>query len=286
MSVLTEALPQSVEEALSAAARRLTAGGVPNAVGEAKELVSKALGGNRKTLDLRRGEAWSSSSESILNLLLLQRLDHVPLAYLLNEWDFLDMTLTVTPDVLIPRPETEELFQWVAGEHRVEGALADVGTGAGGLALAAARQWPRVRVTAIDLSAAALAVARWNARRHGVEERIKFRQADLLEGVNVRSLGVVVANLPYVATGDLSDLAPDVLKEPRRALDGGPDGLSVIRRLIPQAYGALEQGGRLFLEVGQGQAMAVGQAVTQAGFSDVSIVRDFAGIDRFIRGTR
>jgi release factor glutamine methyltransferase len=271
---------------LSAAARRLTAGGVPNAVGEAKELVSKALGGNRKTLDLRRGEAWSSSSESILNLLLLQRLDHVPLAYLLNEWDFLDMTLTVTPDVLIPRPETEELFQWVAGEHRVEGALADVGTGAGGLALAAARQWPRVRVTAIDLSAAALAVARWNARRHGVEERIEFRQADLLEGVNVRSLGVVVANLPYVATGDLSDLAPDVLKEPRRALDGGPDGLSVIRRLIPQAYGALEQGGRLFLEVGQGQAMAVGQAVTQAGFSDVSIVRDFAGIDRFIRGTR
>ena len=286
MSVLTEALPQTVAEALSAAARRLTAGGVPNAVGEAKELVSRALGENRKTLDLRRGEAWSSSSESILNLFLLQRLDHVPLAYLLNEWDFLDMTLTVTPDVLIPRPETEELFQWVAGEQRVEGALADVGTGAGGLALAAARQWPRVRVTAIDLSAAALAVARWNARRYGVEERIEFRQADLLEGVNVRSLDVVVANLPYVATADLSDLAPDVLKEPRRALDGGPDGLSVIRRLIPQAYDALERGGRLFLEVGQGQAMAVGQAVTQAGFSDVSIVRDFAGIDRFIRGTR
>lgn len=286
MSVGVASPPLTVQDAVSIAARRLTARGIANAAGEAKELVARALGGNRKTLDLRRDERWSPSSDVLLNSFLLRRLEHVPLAYLLGEWDFLDMTLTVTPDVLIPRPETEELFQWMAQDHRVEGVLADVGTGAGGLALAAARHWPAARVTAIDLSAAALAVARWNARRHGVEERIEFRCADLLEGIKGGSLDVVVANLPYVATADLSGLSPDVLKEPRRALDGGPDGVSVIRRLIPQAFGALGRGGRLFLEVGQGQTVAVGQAMTQAGFSDVSVVRDFAGIERFIRGTR
>ncbi len=286
MSVMTETSLPTVGEALSTAVRRLAAAGVPNAAGEAKELVARACGENRRVLDLRRDERWLPSSESFLNLLLLQRLDHVPLAYLLGEWDFLDMTLTVTPDVLIPRPETEELFQWVAQEKGFNGNLVDVGTGAGGLALAAARQWSAARVTAIDLSTGALAVARWNARRHGVEDRIDFRRADLLEGTKDSSLDVIVSNLPYVASGDLAGLSPDVLKEPRRALDGGPDGLSVIRRLIPQAFRALRPGGRLFLEVGQGQSSVVGRTITQAGFSDVSIARDFAGIERFIRGTR
>lgn len=286
MSAGGEPPPRTVRDAVSIAARRLTAGGIANAAGEANELVARALGGHRKTLVLRRDEPWPSSSDVLLNSFLLQRQEHVPLAYLLGEWDFLDMTLTITPDVLIPRPETEELFLWMAQDRRVEGAVADVGTGAGGLALAAARQWPAARVMAIDLSAGALAVARWNARRHGVEERIEFRKADLLEGVHGGSLDVVVANLPYVAAADLAGLSPDVLKEPRRALDGGPEGLSVIRRLIPQAWGALRRGGRLFLEVGQGQAAAAGRAMTRAGFSDVSILRDGAGIERFMRGAR
>ncbi len=282
----TLAPPRLWGEVLSVTFQRLQRAGIPNAEAEAKELVARAGGRDRKLLDLYRSEPWSTASDVLLQTHLLQRLNHVPLAYLLGEWDFLDMTLTVTPDVLIPRPETEDLFHWMARDGAFAGELVDVGTGAGGLALASARQWPAARVTAIDLSAAALAVARWNGRRQGVESRIAFRQADLLEKMAPRSMDKIVANLPYVATPDLEALMPEVLKEPRHALDGGPDGLSVIRRLVPQAFETLRAGGALYLEVGQGQAPAVEHVLTQTGFSEVAMGRDFAGIERFIRGIR
>jgi release factor glutamine methyltransferase len=278
----------TVGEVWSDIARRLTEAGVSNGENEAKELLACALGIDRKAVGLRRGGLCPAPARAFLNSLLAQRLAHVPLAYLLGEWDFLDMTLTVTPDVLIPRPETEDLFQWMASTpfSLPVTAVADVGTGAGGLALAAARRWPGARVTAMDLSSSALAVAQWNARRHGVEARLDFRRADLLDGVNDQEVDVIAANLPYVTTAEMADLAPEVLKEPRRALDGGPDGLSLIRRLIPQAFRTLRKGGSLFLESGQGQSAAVAHEMTRVGFAAVSTARDFAGIERFIRGIR
>ena len=164
--------------------------------------------------------------------------------------------------------------------------VVDVGTGAGGLALAMARQWPTAQVTAIDLSAPALAVARWNAQRHGVADRIAFRLGDLLDGMSDGTADLVAANLPYVASSDIAGLSPEVRKEPVRALDGGADGLDLVRRLIPQAVRVLRPGGRLFLEVGRGQTASVKQQMVRAGFAEVDVKRDFAGIERFLRGVR
>lgn len=288
MTAQVDVFPGTIGNVLSDARQRLLIAGIPHGENEAKELVARALGIDRKTIDLRRDEPSPRPSRASLDSLLVQRLAHVPLAYLIGEWDFLDMTLTVTPDVLIPRPETEELFQWMGSLFFSSpvSAVADVGTGAGGLALAAARRWPLARVTAIDLSRAALAVARWNARQQGVEERINFRRADLLDGMNEKELDAVVANLPYVTTAEMAGLSREVLKEPRLALDGGPDGLTLVRRLIPQAFRTLRPGGWLFLEVGQGQPSIVASEMIVAGFSKVSIAPDFAGIDRFVRGTQ
>jgi release factor glutamine methyltransferase len=294
MNAVLESIPLTVSEALSGATRRLVTSGFSNAEAEAKEMVARALGVVPKTLDLRRPDPWTAPAQTILNSLLRRRSSHVPLAHLLGEWDFLDLTLTITPDVLIPRPETEELFLLMARIMTASGGwggapepvLMDIGTGAGGLALSMARRWPEARVMAVDVSPAALAVARWNARRHGLESRIQFRKADLLAGSDASTLDLVVANLPYVSTGDWAGLSPEVRREPRLALDGGPDGLALVRRLILEAARALKGGGRLFLEVGIGQADPVAAGLRNAGFSIVGVEKDFSGIDRFVWGER
>jgi release factor glutamine methyltransferase len=140
-------------------------------------------------------------------------------------------------------------------------------------------------VTAIDRRAAALGLARENARRHGVEDRIEWRLGDLLEGAAAASADLVVANLPYVPTGEIARLEGVVRDhEPVSALDGGPDGLGLIRRLIPQAARALAPGGALFLEVGERQGPDVSALLRAAGFEGVEIRRDLAGRERIARG--
>jgi release factor glutamine methyltransferase len=282
----TRTLPVGVAEALAVAQETLEQAGVSNAAMEGKEMVARALGLSPKSIEWERDRRWEPSAQLLLSSLLLRRCSGFPLAYLLGEWDFLDFTLTLTRDVLIPRPETEELFDLVRETGEAPRSVVDVGTGSGGLALAMARYWPEVRVTALDLSPAALAVARWNARRYGLEAKIEFRRSDLLEGIADTPVDRIVANLPYIPTPDLEDLSPEVRKEPRLALDGGPDGLTLIRRLVPQSVRALRPGGRLYLEVGIGQAAVVARLLSGTGFSNVAIFQDFAGKDRFVRGER
>jgi release factor glutamine methyltransferase len=279
---------RDVADAVEETARALAAGGAPNARGEAREIVARAGRFLRAAVDLRGREPWTAAAEAARGALVARRLAGWPLAYLLGEWDFRDTTLTVTPDVLIPRPETEELFDRV---ERAFGAMAprraaDIGTGAGGLAIALARRWPTTRVTAVDIAPAALAVARWNARRWGVENRVEFIQGDLTAGLSPASQDAIVANLPYVAEGDWVSLSPEVRREPRAALLAGADGLALFRRFAPGAATALAPGGRVFLEVGRGQADAVAGLLTAAGLRDVWTDKDFAGVDRFVGGAR
>ncbi len=192
---------------------------------------------------------------------------------------------------LVPRPETEQLAEWVLAWAplwaRPKPVVADVGTGSGCLAVTLALERPAARVLATDTSSDALALARENAARHGVGGRLWFRQQDLLAGQPPASLDAVVSNPPYVATADWARCAATVRDfEPRAALDGGPDGLAVIRRLVRQARDALAPGGALFLEIGDRQAGAVRALLEAAGFADACVRRDHAGRDRLLRAVR
>lgn len=260
---------------------RLTQAGVTNAPWEVRQLFKHLEKLHRKPdspAGLRRMEAW-----------IKRRCAREPLAYILGEWDFWDLTLRVTPAVLVPRPETEELAGWVLSRWRKRSPqiLADVGIGSGALAIFFARHFLSARVYGTDVSPAALRVARKNVRQHGVSRRVTCVRGDLLRGVPPRvSFDVIVANLPYVAEGEEAWLNAEARQEPPGALFGGKDGLSEISRLIPQAVPRLRPGGELVLEVGYQQARPVAQQMGRAGLSPAEIKTDFSGIERFVLGVK
>jgi release factor glutamine methyltransferase len=187
--------------------------------------------------------------------------------------------------VLVPRPETELLVdRCIALLDGVTGPdVVDVGTGSGAIALALASEVPEARVVGCDVSEDALAVARSNGDRLGID--VEWRSSDVLDGVAGRRFHLVVSNPPYVAAGELAGLEPEVRDwEPRRATVAGETGLEVVERLVAAAPGALEPGGALALEVGAGQADAVAHLLESAEFSGVERDRDHAGIERIVWG--
>jgi release factor glutamine methyltransferase len=222
--------------------------------------------------------------------LMTRRAAREPLQYILGTQEFCGLEFEVNPQVLIPRPETEFLVAEVArqGVSLPSPLIADVGTGTGCIAVAAAKALPNASLYAMDLSKEALDVARRNAKRHAVGERMIFLQGDLLEAL--RGLGLegtftaVVSNPPYIADDDLRTLQPEVERyEPRLALAGGPDGLMMLRRLVREAPEFLAPGGLLVLEMGQGQAPEVYRMVkAQGAYDRIGIVSDAAGIERVV----
>jgi release factor glutamine methyltransferase len=203
----------------------------------------------------------------------------IPVAYLTGTREFWSQALRVTPDVLIPRPETETLVRACAklGPRRI----ADVGTGTGCIAIALARELPAASLLGIDLCEAALAVAAQNVALADLDGRIELAQGDLLDGRDER-FELIASNPPYVPSAELGRLAPELAHEPRLALDGGADGLSVLRRLIEQAPAHLCAGGHLALEVGAGQAGAVAALARAAGAGEIRLERDLAGSERVV----
>jgi release factor glutamine methyltransferase len=279
----------SVHAAWRRASEELQRNGISNHDGEARELTARAFGGRSVNLALFLRDALSDAQSHYLDRLVAERCSGRPLAYILQEWDFAGLHLWVNEDVLIPRPETEGLLALVLAQGREKrGAvdICDVGTGSGCLAVALAKTLPAANVRAVDVSPRALTVARENAIRQGVSDRVRFFQGDLLDGFieDPGSLDVVVANLPYVLSGEMETLSVEVRREPVLALDGGPDGLSLVRRLIPQAFRILRSGGMLALEIGHGQSAGVLAAMRENGFSDAAAKKDFAGVDRFVIG--
>lgn len=211
-----------------------------------------------------------------------RRAGREPLAYILGQTEFWSLPLKVTPAVLIPRPETELLVEESLARFTPAGRVLDVGTGSGALAIALAHERPGCSVTAIDVSAAALEVAGANARSNGVAERICFLQQDLAT-LPAGPFGLIVANPPYIPSGEHASLMPEVRDfEPRLALDGGADGLDAYRALARQADNVLAQDGWLLVEVGIGQAAAVRELFAGAGLVDLFTARDLAGIERVV----
>ncbi len=208
----------------------------------------------------------------------------IPLPYVLGRWHFYGREFALTPVVLIPRPETETLVEhalrWLRG-HPGRRRAADVGTGSGIIAVTLAAEIPDLRVTATDRSAAALGLARLNAVRHGVADRIVWLQTDLLAAAR-GPFDLIAANLPYIPTAALAGL-PVARHEPREALDGGPDGLALIRRLLAQARSRLAPGGLLLLEIAadQGEAARVA-ALAAFPKAETRVLPDLAGHDRVV----
>jgi release factor glutamine methyltransferase len=210
-----------------------------------------------------------------------------PIQYIVGEAEFYGMPFRVTPDVLIPRPETEHLVEKVielAGGI-AELRIADVGTGSGAIAVALAKHLPQARITATDVSYRAIGVAHENAGRNEVAARIGFLRCDLL-AANLR-FDIVASNPPYVPESDRESIAVEVRDyEPGVALFAGTDGLDVIRRLIPQAFAALVPGGWLLMEIGHGQSPVVSALLGEAGFAEIEFVPDLQGIPRVAVGRK
>jgi release factor glutamine methyltransferase len=227
--------------------------------------------------------------------LVRRRAEGTPVAYLVGRREFYSLSFQVTPDVLIPRSETEFVVvtlldlvrRYAAGEHDLE--IADVGTGCGVLAVCAAREITSARITATDISQKALAVAHGNARAHGVADRIELVAGDLLSCVPAgRQFDFIISNPPYVSSSEYEQLAPEVKDhEPRIALDGGPDGTSVIGRLVGQAAERLRPGGWLIFEISPMIESRVVPLLQQDGhFEGVAIVNDLAQLARVAKAKK
>lgn len=255
---------------------------------DAEVLLGHVLGLDRVGLYVQHDKPLEPREVTSYRELIARRGQRMPVAQIVREKEFYSLAFEVTGDVLTPRPETELLVdgvrEWAHGQTETL-RIVDVGTGSGVLAVTLAKYLPTAQIWAIDASKAALQVAARNARRHGVDGRITWVHGEWLApfAQQGQTCHVVVSNPPYIPTGELVALAPEVASyEPRLALDGGADGLVAYRRLLPQAAATVEPGGVVALEVGAGQAQEVAALGTQSGFAQVAIRRDAAGIERVV----
>jgi release factor glutamine methyltransferase len=262
--------------------------GIENPRLNAEVLLGHVLGLERIMLYARFEQPVGPDERDTFRELVRRRAAREPLQQLVGSWEFRSRKFQVTRDVLTPRPDTEFLLDRCLGllTPKVQGWVADIGTGSGIIALTLACERPALQIAAVDLSESALAVARHNAEQLGVTERVEFLQGNLLEPLREREHGweMIVSNPPYIPTAEIERLEPEVREyEPRMALDGGHDGLEVVRRLIAEAPDLLVQGGWLVMELGPGQAGHVRELVEQSeGYEQESIdVRpDGAGHER------
>jgi release factor glutamine methyltransferase len=289
---------------------------------DAEALLTHTLRNSRTWLLAHAEEELSGEQAKSYSELLVRRRRGEPIQYITGETEFYRMPFRVTPDVLIPRPETELLveraiqlipvfdnrpkrffsFQIVRpathnGENKQSRTdphkagwpprILDVGTGSGCIAISIAHDWAEAEITAIDLSAFALEVARFNAESLGFADHIRFLKGDLLTPVAGEQFELIVSNPPYVPTSDRATLSVEVREyEPALALFAGDDGLDVYRRLVPAAFDALTPGGYVALEIDYGQSPAITELLTTAGFEQIEFVPDLQGIPRVVCARR
>jgi release factor glutamine methyltransferase len=250
---------------------------------DAELLLLYVAGLSRSAFLAHSNDELELSAATHYEVLLERRLEGEPIQYIVGECEFYGLPFYVTPAVLIPRSETEHLVERVLELAPLFAAprILDVGTGSGAIAVALAHKLRTAHIEATDVSEAALNLARENARRNEIADRIRFLQGDLLVPVAAEQFDIVVSNPPYVPTIDCESLAVEVRDfEPGLALFGGEDGLDIYRRLIPAAFAVLVSGGFIALEIGCGQREAVSSLLAGAGFGDVESRPDLQGIPR------
>jgi release factor glutamine methyltransferase len=247
-------------------------------------LLGHALGLRRVQLITGSEQVLSAPQAAGIAALMQRRLGGEPIAYILGEREFFGLALRVTPDVLIPRPETELLVELAIERLPQGGRLLDLGTGSGAIAIAIAHSRPDAQVTALDRSAAALEVARDNASRH--RARVDFLESDWYAAIADARFDLIVSNPPYVAAGDTHLAQGDLRFEPVDALTDHGDGLGALRRIVEGAPARLVEHGWLLMEHGYDQADAVRSLLAKANFTAVQSWRDLAGIERVSGGRK
>ena len=278
---------RTLGEVLRLSTAHLERHGSPTARLDTELLLGHALGLGRVELYTGFERPLAEAELAACRELVARRAKREPVAYILGRWGFRGLDLDVDPRVLVPRPETELVVDRCLAllENRPGPDVLDVGTGSGAIALALASELPEARVSACDVSEDALAVARGNGERLGID--VEWVESDLFAALDRRRFDLVVSNPPYVAEGELAGLDPEVRDwEPRAATVAGETGLEVIELLAAEARGMLEPGGAAVIEVGAGQAGAVAALLDRAGLTDVACDRDHAGIERIVWARR
>jgi release factor glutamine methyltransferase len=297
-------LPIDIRRALKEGMAKLRAAKVPSHTLAAELLLMHALGRDRTSLYTHPEALLETADADKYFALIARRASGEPTQYIIGKQEFWGLEFEVTPAVLIPRPETEHVMEVAlarlgprglkihmhTGLPRDKLRVVDVGTGSGCLAISLAYELPHAEVLATDISAPSLEVARRNATRHAVADRIRFLQMDLLESLGQQpgSFDLIVSNPPYVASDEADQLQREVRDhEPREALFGGPTGVEIYARLIEQAAALLRSGGILVLELGYNSAEHVRAILTEAkGWTNVSFTNDLAGISRVASADR
>lgn len=252
---------------------------------DAEVLLSHILGRERIYLYVHFDEPLEPAELARYREAIKQRVQRVPVAYIIGEKEFMGLTFRVTADTLVPRPDTEILVQAAIERLRARGdapRFADIGTGTGAICLSVLHFLPKAQADTVDISPAARAVAEENAAALEVADRVTFHTGDLLAPLAGQCYDAILSNPPYIPDGDIAALAPEVrLKEPHTALAGGKDGLDFYRRLMADAPALLKDGGFLAVEVGIHQAAPVA-ALAIPAFSRTEILKDYAGIERVV----
>ena len=280
----------TIAEAIQKAAETLSARNIPDARLDAELLLRHALGKDRAWLLVHMQDRLDAGVRRSFEQSIERRKLREPLQYIIGTQEFWGLPFRVTPDVLIPRPETEFVVE--AALTAVSGnstpVIVDLCTGSGCIAISLAKELPRARIFATDQSDRAVPVAQENARLNGVANRIRFLEGDLfgpLEELDLLGrIDCIATNPPYVRSGDLSTLQPEVRDfEPAMALFAGPEGTEIAERIIHKTPGYLKSGGSFIMEMGIGQTAALGKIIEDTHkFGPISIMKDLAGIERVI----
>ncbi len=263
------------------------AAGIETPAVDAERLIAETAGFPRAELFLRGGDPVPEALAETIRRLAERRAAREPLQYLTGRAAFMDLELEVNGDVLIPRPETELLVEWAARRLPQGGALLDLGTGSGAIALSVAAMRPDVSVTGVDLSPAALQVAERNRRRYCLEQ-VRLLESDLFSAVAGEKFDLVAANLPYVTEEEYLTLSPEVREfEPRLALVAGDGGMALIARAVRDLAGFLNPEGRAIFELSPPQASRLTQLLAEAGgFAGIEVIQDYTRRDRFVAARR
>ena len=272
----------TVLEVLQATTAYLKKRNVENPRLNAEHLMAHALGRKRIELYLDFERELAETELAPLRGLVKRRSEGEPLQHLLGTVEFCGLTFLCDKRALVPRPETEQLVEFV--ESRIENRelrIVDVGTGSGVIALSLAAKIPEAKVLGVDVSEDALALAQENAARLNLSERVQFLKGRLLENIE-GAFDLIVANLPYVSIQDRHTLSPEVLHDPEVALFAGAQGDELVRELIDQARFRLRPGGLLALEIGLGQSEALLSALAEKNYRDISSKNDYNGVTRFL----